>query len=379
MRLFFTLFCLMTSVILWAQPIITADDVRPEIGDKFVGFFYSVDTDDYPAGSAGADVTWDFSGLRDSLPNDLQGFFDDLDENPLLIFEAVDPAGVLLSDSFPDADLAVFSEINFLGKLQSYFFLDENSAGFLELGDVSITSFDLFGMLIEDTTLTVNDPPTVFLPMPLTFGASVTSRTTFEEEDISGMLVTETTAFDSTVIDAYGTLITPWRTYSDVLRVTTHTTDTIVEKVKSSGMIIETSVETTLSYSWYAKGSLAPLLTYDLPDSDEEEGSLFAFVQSNFVVTSSRDKQLETVAARVYPNPATDQIRIDFNQEKASKNVSVSLYDMQGRLLQRTSPVHLSEGPHNIRLGFHHSLAAGTYVLEMRSNEFIAHRKIAVQ
>lgn len=219
-KFLFIVLYLMTSIALWSQPVITANDVRPAIGDKFIGFFYNVDTLDYPAGSAGANVTWDFSGLKDSLPNDLQAFFDTLSENPGLVYEVVAPAGLLFADSFPNTDFVIRNEINFFGTFLSNTFINETPNGFFSLGDVSITAFDFLGMMLRDTSVTVNASPEVFLPMPLTFGVKASSSTMVVEEDITGFFIDEITETDSSVVDGYGTLITPWKTYTDVLRVT---------------------------------------------------------------------------------------------------------------------------------------------------------------
>lgn len=381
MKLFLTLSFVLSCCVIWAQPIITSGDIRPMIGDKFTGLFYSVDTMDYTAGPSGANVTWDFSNLQDSLPNDLQGFFDTLSANPILTFEIVDPSTALFADSFPDAEFSIFSEINIFGSFQSNTFIDETPSGFVNLGDVSITSIDLLGQSFTDTSVTVNVPPVVLIPLPLAFGANTSSTSFTIEEDFTGTINNEITEVDSLIVDAYGTLITPWQTYNEVLRVTQYTETTTVSTLLGTGQAIDSTVTTDVSYTWYTKGSFAPVMDYSFSEDEEGEivADLFAFVPDDFVITSTRDRRLPDFPVTIYPNPVQESIQLNFELPSPTNNLSVSIYNINGQLVQQSIPNNFGAGTNNLQLSLNPAVGPGNYVIELLSEDFVVRKKISVQ
>lgn len=78
----------------------------------------------------------------------------------------------------------------------------------------------------------------------------------------------------------------------------------------------------------------------------------------------------------VYPNPATDQVTIDFSLTE-SANVNVRLMDMTGKTL-RQGLFGGEQGANRIQFGLH-DVARGMYLLEISNAEGKSVRKITVQ
>lgn len=125
---------------------------------------------------------------------------------------------------------------------------------------------------------------------------------------------------------------------------------------------------------------MAPVLIYEGPTTEEDDGlaSLFAIVQSDFVVSSAKALQLDAVPTRLYPNPAKDHVQIDFELDRATNNFTVFFYDLNGKLVKRTPPVDLPKGYHNLRLDWKQDLAKGMYLLEMRGQGVLVRKKVVV-
>ena len=377
MRSIITLILCGFCTYLSAQITLTVDALQPTPGDKFIGFFYSVDPSVYPAGDAGANVTWDFSGLRDSLPNDLSAFFDGLRENPFLTFEVIDPASGIFSDNFPDADFAIFSEINFFGRLQSYSYMNTESDGFYEAGDVSISEFEFLGQSFVDTTITQNDPATLFLQLPLTYLDTYISTSMDVDDTTTPGFIIETTTKDSVVVDGYGTLLAPYGRVENVLRLAYYSEETTVEKVEATGTVLETSTETSVFYQWMSDQTLAPVLQYDLPseDDDEDLATLFFFVPEDFTSQTSLRK-LPEIPAQVAPNPVKDITYITFGLEKPQEEVEIALFDLHGRLVQSQIIRNLNSGKHQFSVIVPDQLSSGMYTLTLKTKEGFARKKI---
>ena len=116
-KLYLLFSCMLYALFLVAQPTLQYPDNVPVIGDVVQIQF--VKTDGLNTGAAGADVTWDYSGLESEYGG---------------VITAIDPSQAPSGAEFPDADLAL--NMNNM----TYTYVETNADGFFYLG--SNTTFD---------------------------------------------------------------------------------------------------------------------------------------------------------------------------------------------------------------------------------------------
>jgi large repetitive protein len=76
-----------------------------------------------------------------------------------------------------------------------------------------------------------------------------------------------------------------------------------------------------------------------------------------------------TVNGRLYPNPFTDFVNIDFNNTSANNNISVEVYDLAGRLGYRKTFGKLSAGSNTLRIsGADAGMRTGVYIMTLSVN-----------
>ena len=85
---------------------------------------------------------------------------------------------------------------------------------------------------------------------------------------------------------------------------------------------------------------------------------------------------LNDIRLQIYPNPVSSSATISFSLSDVSK-VSLTLFDINGRLVKRLADKQFNNGYHQITLDTK-ELNAGIYLLRMQSSEFIETRKIIV-
>jgi hypothetical protein len=79
---------------------------------------------------------------------------------------------------------------------------------------------------------------------------------------------------------------------------------------------------------------------------------------------------------KVYPNPATDHARIEFTLTDASK-VSMSMYNLSGRLVKSIDLGELTTGNHEINLSVR-DYPSGTYILRINTGNKSSSGKIII-
>ncbi len=377
MKYFLSLSFLFCVTFLTAQPVINTD-IIPTVGAQWTGFFFQVDTLDYEAGPAGANMTWDFSGLADSIEGTPQELLEELKEEPFFTFTIVDPSNVIFGDSFPTADFAIQTFIDFFVFVENYAFVDVQADGLRDLGESSITEIDILGTSIIDTSVFVNESPDLFFPLPVNFNGSFIRVDVETDEDISFDSRIVTTTRDSIVYDAYGTLITPFATYDNAVRWTIYSTETEVTTSLSTDQIISNTTTNSVYYEWYSSDELAPLIQYELPDLGEEQGLMTFYIKID-EISSNKNVSREKIALTVAPNPATDQVQMQFALEQSVDQLDAYLYDMSGRLVKRERWNALGAGKQAHTLSIPAGTQSGTYVLQLRNKDFIAYQKVVIK
>jgi hypothetical protein len=195
----FFFFVLAFAFSTYAQPIIQDGSKLPQ-----PGFSAPVSIGSGSIGSAGANQTWDFSGVTFA---------------PIGSASVIDPATSPFISTYPSANY-----VYTLANTYSYF---TASASMMEVNAYSITS--------PGNGVDMAPNPRTVLVFPFTFGSTTTD--TWQKVGSSTNNVTLT-------YDAYGTLITPGQTYSNVVR-------------------IKESYGDGDDYQWYLLDPLMSILVYD--------------------------------------------------------------------------------------------------------------------
>lgn len=248
----------------WAQPVATAANVT-----DFTGEFYFAEANSFTPGPAGANQTWDFSNL-------------------VLTLAGTDTPQVAANTPFANQ----FPTANNCYKFSGMFPPDR-----YYYQKISADKYEILGLAITATTGDNYTPnPRTFATFPYTFGTAYTD--TYRK-------VNETSDTSATVTyDAYGTLILPTGTYTNVIR----------QKVVTNG--------TTTNYNWFNVQPFYPLLQTVL-----EQNSIGVLKGINLgVEENSFGKKFS-----VYPNPTHGEINIE--AIGATTPVDVEIYDLLGKRL----------------------------------------------
>lgn len=270
-----------------AQPTLTTS-ITPEIGDSWDVTFMEIQN--FDTGATGANQTWDFSGL------DLSNVID-------ISFEILDPASVLGQADFPTASFVVH-----LPAFELYEFYASSQNGISLVGGESISS----GEIIFKTIFTNTEDA---LHFPINFGDSYGYDAHFEQY-FSGNFLAENDRNGTVTADAYGTLITPNGTYSNILRI----------------IIQETSFgETSTQYAWYDVNNFIPILLYETSSDSETPPTLY-FV-TNDITNATNAIPAEKSTWKAWSDHLSNQISIELPRFESTENVTLQLFDMEGRVL----------------------------------------------
>ena len=256
-----------------AQPVINDGTGMPPVGfSDSIAFVTSA----MSPGTGGANITWDFSALTPTVAGTAK---------------IVDPATTPYAAMFPTANYAIQLTPN--GAPDSMY----------EYYHVTGTKWDIVGSSYSAASpggdYTPN--PKTMIPFPFTFTQSVTD--TFQKVGSSASSVTIT-------YDGYGTLVTPYRINSNVIRV----------KRDFGG--------TDFYYDWFTTNPLIIVASY------ENQTQKFTFMSTSTV--NSVKEITNTVASSVYPNPLTSGATISLTAGASlGKSATVVITDVTGRIVRQ--------------------------------------------
>jgi hypothetical protein len=225
MKHFFTLsvFILLAGLTqLSAQPILTAANSQPQIGD-IISSQYAY-TGGVAIGITGANQVWDYSGLTDSAATSVTQF--------------VSPASTPYAATFPGANLA--AQVVDTGTT-AYLYYNATSS------ELSVIGTQL------DTLSGMYNQPISLQKYPLTYPGTFNDSSTLFS-NVSGTPLPKVLQLDTTTVTGYGTLKLPGgQTYNNVLQIKRAVT------LKVSFFSI-----TAISIFYETPGYPGPLLSYSL-------------------------------------------------------------------------------------------------------------------
>lgn len=301
--------------ILSAQPTIV-ENFAPDVGVQWTEF-NTDETDVISLGAAGANQIWNYTGFTEEFESYVLDFLD----------PASLPAG--FEGMFPDAQVALYeaedSTANFFYSQADGFYLD----GF---GSIS-TSDPLLPSTIDFI------PDYLFIPFDFTYldtRTNVISSEIYIEDGIP--LLLKSTIFTEIEGDGHGTITTPEGTYTDVLRLRVvgyHVDSTfadtngddIYEFINTDG-----PSDTTINYQHFQNAETLLIASVEM-NSTETEILGFNYMVAGTVGVNEYES---SSSLRVYPNPSTGAITVDFSEFRGPSVIEI--YDVQGRLVHREQP-----------------------------------------
>ena len=300
-KLYSLLIMILTIVTSFAQPIINSTDLNPYIG--LAVNYYTFTPFPFDGGPSGANVTWDFSGVS---PNDS------------VFANYVNPASTIHGANFPTSTIA--SQIVGTG----FEYLNANSNFMARVG------IDANGIMMPytDEEKIITYPATYNTTFTDSFVASFTSSIVFYRRGTVTMTA-----------DAWGTLILPWGSVSNVLRV--H----LIENYKDSSQFTNNNFVSD-NYYWVTPGTHFFLCSIATVGSNYS-GS---YLNASSVGVNSIDF---SKFLHVSPNPASNFLNIEFAANE--KVLRTTITDIAGKVVyadaagssmekQQINIAHLSSG-----------------------------------
>lgn len=150
----------------------------------------------------------------------------------------------------------------------------------------------------------------------------------------------------------------------------------------------------TIGYDW--KTFNMQTFSYDIQDSlvyfvEDQSSNVWRVVFSGFGGSSNGDyhfgkslvplaqDEVATTTAQMttYPNPSSGQAQLIVRAQAALQDAQVSLYDVQGRLVQQGATFHLQPGLHQFPVSLA-GLTDGTYLLRLAHKGGSIHTRVVV-
>jgi hypothetical protein len=307
-----------------AQPVLTANQL-PQAGDRIVQDWMNTAPNQIP--NEGANVTWDYS---------------------LNTFNSLDDSGIYrnLTSTLPGWNYNLAFE--HYGSNQPLLDFYEVSSGEMRYAGYA-RSDQSFDTLIMSTS-------SILLPVPISFGSGYAQNLGgYYVNNGNNIAVSGRTFLDA---DAWGTLILPWITYSDILRV--HVRDSL--SIFGFPQIND-------SYYYYSASENFPVMVIQ-----QKSPPTGYAVRPAAPVGIDEQKLNEQI--RLFPNPASDQAWLDL-PSGSSAGWRVNIMDMSGKILHNWNFADNGGGLVQLNLG---NLPRGLYMVKVQSGTLakVIYRKIVL-
>lgn len=291
------------SIIIYTQPVLDYNNSVPTIGLTYT--LHNVNADSLTTGINGVNVIWDYSNLVD-----LQDTFS---------YVFIDPASSPAWASFPGSN-----------------FCCHRSNGLYIYLNISNTSNDYYGHYTNSgNTYYYNNPKTI-MTFPFTYNSIFSDH--FLNDQGGG---DSTSGNITTSCIAYGTLILPYGTFTDILKI---------REEQDVLSIVQGSVAYYISdiYYWFKPGIYEPLLTIA---STNYMGTTYwnAHYLDENDISVYVDKLKNDNDLHIFPNPCKDLLNISSKQ-------NFEIYSIDGQLIKqansnRVDVSSLKNGIYFIKIG----------------------------
>lgn len=287
-----------------AQPTLTATGVNPVIGEN-----YTLNGSAYVSpGSAGASQTWNLSSMSGASAG---------------ITNVVAPSSTTYGSSFTTSTVAA----------------ENSTAGTVNYLKTSSTAMQNSGIVSGTTVITYSNFED-YLHFPTNFSNTFTDS--WAASFVSSGYTFYRTGTTTVTADSYGTLITPNGTYTNVTRI--H----FVQDYQDSAFIGTPYVITydNDQYMWYKDGIHVQIASvYTLTTSAGGPYTGGSYVLGSLGI----DDASFISASNVFPNPAVDQITVDFTLTE-NKSVTVQVFNALGQKMDLNQSAEGFTGANTIQL-----------------------------
>ncbi|MFN0201176.1 MAG: T9SS type A sorting domain-containing protein [Bacteroidia bacterium] len=307
-----------------------------------------------PSSSAGANQTWDYSSL---IPQ----------------FQRVDTFVTLPSNyasNFPGSTVALVQNGNGAGAAGFTF-----GKGYRPY-KVSSSAFENMGICGKvsgiDMSL-VNNPKDEVYHFPLNY-ADTDSSYSEATLSIPFFLYVRQEQTRQYVVDGWGTLMTPYKTYG-CLRVRNEITGYDTVSVPSQSINFGNNRPMSIEYKWLSKNDKVAVFSASgvIFGGQEQIGNIYYRDTVQNVPYVGIENTMQSVKGSIYPNPATEKAVIALEKEIGSE-VTWEVFDMTGKLVasEKVSPQQLVE----LGVG---QLPAGIYTVKVSGKGKMFTGKLAVK
>ena len=300
-----------------AQPIIQ-NNVIPDIGKKV--FQATSDTNAVQVGNPGANQTWNFSALAPL--------------SPATMYEYITPVGTPYAANFPTSNLALRWNDG-SGSGYSYGYERKEANQLLILGVRS-----------ANYVLDYVDPDAQ-LKYPTNYNGTYQDNYSYTTDAGTGFPFLSIGSH-SVKYDAYGTLITPFGTFQNAMRIKASTIQTDSANFFGNEII---NHHNNVTYDWFVANQPGALVsvTYfhtitetrypgiDTLFSESGPTKTVNYVSASTVGVFDAPRPLTGLAAfSVAPNPAVDRLSLRFSADLYAE-LQVEIIDLQGKIVQTQS------------------------------------------
>ena len=350
----FNLLVFLTQVLVAQQIPIMRNDYNPSPQPGTTMNITRINSGAISQGASGASITWNFAAL--ATENVKTGTF-------------VLPNATPYSASFPNANIAIaFTPgIEYGSYTANYEFFNISNASLTKNGFVNNAS----------TPIAVNysDPKTL-MPFPFTFGNAYTDN--FAANYTSSTFdVNENGTFTITA-DGYGTLILPYGTIQNMLRV--RIVETMTQTITGFDPF-EYQIET---YAWYHPKLVYPFFSIT---SEIVNGSPQPSIIARYIQIPGFDDSLPDIVGiptapifegiTLYPNPTQGNTQLALTLLQSAQT-QISLYSMNGQMAQQPVNDFLPSGNYRFDLDVS-TLPKGLYLVSITTNSHQQTAKLMVQ
>ncbi|MFO7722873.1 MAG: T9SS type A sorting domain-containing protein [Bacteroidales bacterium] len=325
-KIFTLLLCTACCIGLYAQPVITSS-FNPAPGEQYR--YHPVNTQITP-GNSGANITWDFSGIQ-------------IIYNPI-IGKYINPSQTPYANDFTGSNVA----------FEDYF-----AAGTYHYFETTTNHYEKKGEASVLYTAVYQNPHTMFT-YPFTYNTVVTDN--FACTTAVGSLTLERNGTWEANGDAYGTLMLPSGTHSNVLRIKTtcNTVDEYPGVIENGKNVIE--------YCWVIPTSKRPLLKigteYHFSGGAPIDTVYYVRISEEVSGIAHPDQNLSNI--RLYPNPvAGDELAVGFEMQHQAE-VKIELVSADGKVSRSMPMQNMAPGTHQVTVAME-GLAPGLWFVRVDS------------
>ncbi|CAN5266428.1 hypothetical protein BH09BAC5_BH09BAC5_12900 [soil metagenome] len=310
------------------SPILTAANSNPILGDNYIGNGIPYTS----PGNAGANQTWDFSTLVSGGTQNIS---------------FVDPLTTTNASTFPNSTIALFNSTN---SYYEYF-----SASASEIANEGY---------VYGPPLNLIEPysnPQVVLNYPFTMGSNFVDS--YYGTYTSGANTINRTGTSTVTADGYGTLILPYGTFTNALRVLL-----IDDYADTTTLGVPYSQITFTTYNWYIPGTHYQILSLTTITSNGGPPlSQFGnYLSANPLSIASNENQ--NFNFNIFPNPSNG----NFSIESTTKYSTIEIANTLGEIIYSSkinsdkAEIDLSNQP------------TGIYFATIQNGEEIIYKKIII-